>query len=346
MLIDSPRLGDYHEFRVCHSLGLSCNNREPYILEMKRHMPLDPQARQLLDSIAQANLPPISSLSPAQARQQMIAASAAVGEPEAVDSIEDRAIPGSGGEIPIRIYKPQGERLPIVVYYHGGGWVLGNLETHDGYCRALANASNAIVVSVDYRLAPEHKFPAAAEDAFDATRWVSENAGTIGGRSGPLAVAGDSAGGNLAAAVPLMARDRGGPSIGCQVLIYPITDHNLDTTSYQDFANDHLLTRDSMIWFWDQYCESDTDRNHAYLSPLRAEDLQGLPSALVMTAGYDPLCDEGEAYAEKLRQAGVAVALTRYDGMIHGFTRRFDLLDKAHEALNEVADAIKSALNS
>ena len=309
-------------------------------------MPLDPQVRQLLDSVAQANLPPINSLSPAKARQQMIASSAALGESEAVGSIEDRTIPGSGGEIPIRIYKPAGEQLPIVVYYHGGGWVLGNLETHDGYCRALANASGAIVVSVDYRLAPEHKFPAAVEDAYDATCWVSENAIAIGGRSGPIAVAGDSAGGNLAAAVPLMARDRGGPSIGCQVLIYPITDHNVDTPSYQEFANDHLLTRDAMIWFWNENCESDTDRNHSFLSPLRAKDLSGLPSALVITAGYDPLRDEGEAYAEKLRQAGVAVALTRYDGMIHGFTRRFDLLDKAHEALNEVADAIKAALNS
>jgi len=309
-------------------------------------MPLDPQVRRLLDRIARANLPPINTLPTAKARQQMIDASAALGKPESVDSIEDRTVPGSGGAIPIRIYKPAGEQLPIVVYFHGGGWVLGNIDTHDGYCRALANASGAIVVSVDYRLAPEHKFPAAVEDAYDAVRWVSENAIAIGGKSGPLAVAGDSAGGNLAAVVPLMARDRSGPSIGCQVLIYPITDHNLDTASYREFANDHFLTRDAMRWFWDEYCESDTDRDQACLSPLRAEDLQGLPSALVITAGYDPLRDEGEAYAKKLRQAGVAVALTRYDGMIHGFTRRFDLLDKAREALDEVADVIRNALNS
>ena len=311
-------------------------------------MSLDPQVRQLIDSVAQAGLPPISTLSLAAARQQMINSTALLGPPEAVDSIEDRMIPGSGGEIPIRIYKPAGEKLPIVVFFHGGGWVLGSIETHDGYCRSLANASQTIVVSVDYRLAPEHKFPAAAEDAYAATRWVSENAMTIGGRSGPLAVAGDSAGGNLAAVVPLMARDRlardrGEPLIGCQVLIYPITDHNLDRASYQEFANDYLLTRDAMIWFWDHYCASETDRNHAYLSPLRAENLQGLPPTLVITAGYDPLRDEGEAYAEKLREAGVAVSLTRYDGMIHGFTRRFDVLDKAHEALDEVASMIRDA---
>lgn len=309
-------------------------------------MSLDPQVRRLLDIIAQSDLPPINSLSPAKARQQMIDGSAALGKLDAVDSVEDRTVPGSGGAIPIRIYRPAGERLPIVVYFHGGGWVLGNIDTHDGYCRSLANASGAIVVSVDYRLAPEHKFPAAVEDAYDAVRWVSENAIAIGGRSGPLAVAGDSAGGNLAAVVPLMSRDRSGPSIGCQVLIYPITDRDLDTGSYREVANDHFLTRDAMIWFWDEYCEPETDRDHAYLSPLRAENLQGLPPALVITAGYDPLRDEGEAYARKLRQAGVAVTLTRYDGMIHGFARRFDLLDKAHAALEEVADVIKGELNS
>jgi acetyl esterase len=311
---------------------------------MKNPMSLDPQVQRFLANVAKAELPPITQLSPAEARQQMIDASAAMGKPEAVDSIEDRTIPGSGGDIPIRIYKPAGEELPIVVYFHGGGWVLGNIDTHDGYCRSLANASDAIVVSVDYRLAPEHKYPAAAEDAYEATRWVNENAVAIGGRTGPLAVAGDSAGGNLAAVVPLMARDRGEPMVGCQVLIYPITDCNVDTASYQDFANDHLLTRDAMIWFWDHYCELETDRDHAYLSPLRAESLQGLPKTLVITAGYDPLRDEGEAYAEKLREAGVAVTLTRYEGMIHGFTRRFNLLDKAQTALEEVATAIRDLL--
>lgn len=305
-------------------------------------MSLDPQAKQLLDSLAQTDLPAINTLSPTEARQQMLNATAGLGKPEAVDSLEDRRIPGSGGEIPLRIYKPSGERLPIVVYFHGGGWVLGGIETHDGYCRALANASRSMVVSVDYRLAPEHKYPAAAEDAYEATRWVSEHAVALGGRPDSLAVVGDSAGGNLAAAVTLMARDRGGPKINCQVLIYPITDHDFNTASYQEFANGYLLTRDAMIWFWDLYCEAETDRAHRYLSPLRAKNLQGLPPTLLITAGHDPLRDEGEAYAHKLRQAGVSVTLTRYEGMLHGFTRRFDILDKAHEALQQVAAAISN----
>ncbi len=304
-------------------------------------MPLDPQVEKLLAEMAAAALPPINELSPAEARQQMIDASAALGKPQAVESVEDHTIRGSGGEIPVRIYRPAGERLPVVVYFHGGGWVIGSLNTHDGYCRALANAAPAIVVSVDYRLAPEHKFPAAAEDAYDATCWASENAGAIGGRSGPLAVAGDSAGGNLAAAVALMARDRRGPAIGCQALIYPITDGDFDTPSYHNFATGYFLTRDAMIWFWEQYCAAETDRRHAYLSPLRAENLRGLPPALVITAEYDPLRDEGEAFAAQLRAAGTDVRLTRYDGMIHGFARRLNLFDQAQTALDEVADSLR-----
>lgn len=304
-------------------------------------MSVDPQVRKMLDSLSKADVPPLNTLSPAEAREQMVAASATLGAPDSVDSIEDRAIPGSGGAIPIRIYKPAGDGLPMVVYFHGGGWVIGSVETHDGYCRKLANAARAIVVSVDYRLAPEHKFPAAAEDAYAATRWASEHASEIGGDAGSLVVAGDSAGGNLAAVVSLMARDRGGPSIGLQVLIYPITDCDFGTASYREFADDYFLTRDAMIWFCEHYCAADTDRDNPYLSPLRAENLQGLPAALVIVAGYDPLRDEGIAYAEKLRSAGVAVTLTNYDGMIHGFTRRFNLLDKASDALDEVAAAIK-----
>jgi len=308
-------------------------------------MPLDAQVQKLLDSLAQADLPPLNELSPADARQQMLDASQALGKSQQVDSVEDRSILVSNGEIPARIYKPAGEGLPVVVYFHGGGWVIGSVDTHDGYCRALANQTKVVVVSVDYRLAPEHKFPAAAEDAYDATRWVSENSRAIGGRPDALAVAGDSAGGNLATVVALMARDRGGPRIGLQVLIYPITDHDFEAATYRKFEDGYFLTRDAMIWFWDQYCSPDTDRNQAYLAPLRANDLSGLPPALVLTAEYDPLCDEGEAYAERLRQAGVAVKLTRYDGMIHGFVRRLNYLDAAQVALDEVATSISNALS-
>ena len=305
-------------------------------------MSLDPQARELLANAQKAALPPINELAPAQARQQMLDVSATLGEGPAVNSIEDRTIPGPAGEIAVRIYRPAGESLPVVVYFHGGGWVIGNIDTHDAYCRSLAVAANAVVVSVDYRLAPEHKFPAAAEDAYAAAGWASDHAVALGGNPRSVVVAGDSAGGNLAGVVTLMARDRGGPSIARQVLIYPITDCDFNTNSYREFATGHFLTREAMIWFWDQYCTPGTERHQANLSPLRAKSLRDLPPALIVTAECDPLRDEGEAYAVKLREAGVDVTLTRYDGMIHGFIRRFDALDKAHDALQEVAAMVRN----
>ena len=309
-------------------------------------MRLDPQVEQLLVSISKLNLPPITQLTPAEARQRMLDTCAVLGVPEDVDSIEDRTISGRDVCIPVRIYKPGGETRAVVVYLHGGGWVIGSVETHDGYCRALANAASSVVVSVDYRLAPEHKFPAAAEDCYDATRWTNENLGRIASTSSPLIVAGDSAGGNLATAVALMARDRGGPSIAKQILIYPITDHDFDVASYKEFADGYFLTRDAMMWFWDLYCTSQTDRSQPYLSPLRADNLQHLPPALIMTAEFDPLRDEGTKYADKLVAAGIDVTLTQYDGMIHGFTRRLNLFDQARAALKEVADAIIAAANA
>ena len=304
-------------------------------------MSIDPQVRQLLNSVARAGLPPVYELSPAAARQQMVDGSAALGDPEPIHRIRNESIPVPDGSIAIRIYHPSGQNLPVVVYFHGGGWVMGSIETHDGYCRLLANAARAIVVSVDYRLAPEHKFPTAAEDAYTATCWASEQAEAIGGRSGPVVVAGDSAGGNLAAVVALMARDRLGPSIGGQILIYPITDCDLNTESYRAYSEGYFLTRPAMEWFWDQYCLPDTDRQQAYLSPLRSENLSDLPPGLIVTAEYDPLRDEAEAYADRLRQAGVEVELSRYAGMIHGFTRRFRLLDQARQALYEVAAMVR-----
>lgn len=307
-------------------------------------MPLHPRVEKLLSSLSQSGLKPIYETPLAEARSLMIETSKLLGPPEPVFSIKDLTIPGPVGEILIRVYRPEGDALPVVVYFHGGGWVIGSVDSHDGYCRTVANASNAIVVSVEYRLAPEHGFPAAAEDAYAATKWVAENATTLGGKSGVIGVAGDSAGGNLAAAAALMARDRGGPDIGCQVLIYPITDCNFDTTSYVDFADDYFLTRQAMIWFWDQYCPDEADRKHPYVSPLRAETLSNLPPALILTAEYDPLRDEGETYAAELSKAGVEAQAIRYDGMIHGFTRRFQLLDEAEAALRETVNMIQSRL--
>lgn len=303
-------------------------------------MPLDPQVQKFLDEMASAGGLPIEQLPPADARRQMAAGTTDLGKSEAVEKVIKRRIPGAEGEVRVRIYHPGGASLPVVVYFHGGGWVLGSIATHDGYCRALANAAKAIVVSVDYRLAPEHPYPAAVHDAYAAVCWASQQMAELGARPGPIVVAGDSAGGNLAAAATLMARERGGPEIRYQVLVYPITDHDFETGSYRDFANGYFLTREAMRWFWNHYCPDATRRNDAFASPLRADDLGGLPPALVITAEFDPLRDEGEAYALRLREAGVEVTYRRYDGMIHGFSRRLNQFRQAKGALQEVAQAI------
>lgn len=308
-------------------------------------MPLDPQARKLLDQIAQAGIAPFHTLTPQQARDQMLIASRFVGPVEEVHALEDREVPGPEGVIPIRVYRPHdGDALPAVVFFHGGCWLMGDIRTHDGYCRAVANRSGTIVVSVDYRLAPEHKYPTAAEDAFAATRWVAEQAAAIGADASRIAVMGDSAGGNLAAVVALMARDRGGPPLAFQLLIYPITDFNLDTPSYRENATGFHLTRDDMVWSWGHYLRNELEGYQPYASPSRADDFRGLPPAFILTAEYDPLRDEGETYARKLEDAGVPVTLKRYDGMIHGFVRRTDLLDKAREAMSDIAATLRTAL--
>ena len=307
-------------------------------------MPLDPQAKAVLDQMAALGLPAMITLSPEQARRQMEMRRAAAPPGDPVAHVEDRAIPGPAGDIPIRIYTPEASgTLPVLVYFHGGGWVIGSIETHDATSRALANAAGCIVVSVDYRLAPEHKFPAAAEDAYAATKWVAESAAALGGDPRRIAVGGDSAGGNLAAAVCLMARDRGGPSLAYQVLIYPVTDYSFDTPSYRENAEGYLLTKDSMGWFWNHYLRDESDGRNPYASPLRAESLAGLPPALIITAEFDPLRDEGEAYADRLREAGVPVACSRYDGMIHGFVGLATVLDKGKLAVGEAAGALRAA---
>lgn len=261
-----------------------------------------------------------------------------------VERVEDRLIPGPQGEIPIRIYADRGTRnRPAVLYYHGGGWVLGNLDTHDKVTRYLAAGSSCVVVSVNYRLAPEHPFPAAVEDAYAALQWVSTNAETIGVDPLRIAVAGDSAGGNLAAVVSLLARDRKGPPISCQALIYPVTDlSSLNTSSYRQFAEGFLLTKEGMEWFRSHYLPKMEDWNHPYASPLLAQDHRNLPLAIVITAQFDPLRDEGEAYAEKLRQAGVPVRLFRYDGMIHGFVSFPEVFRQARDALDRIAAEVNS----
>lgn len=311
-------------------------------------MELDPQVRKFLDRLAAANLPPLDQRSAEYARSQMALSTKFLGRLPRVAQVRDLKIPGPGGDLAIRAITPLDAApgpLPIVAYYHGGGWVAGDLDSHEGVCRALANAAGAVVVSVDYRLAPEHPFPAAAEDAHAAIVWLAEHAAEIGGDPARLAVCGDSAGGNLAAVAALMARDRCGPTIALQVLIYPITDFDLNTESYRLFAEGFHLTRSDMAWYWDQYAPDVNDRPLPYASPLRAEDLSGLPPALVVTAGYDVLRDEGESYARRLRESDTPVKLSRYEGMIHGFLRRYPFFDQGRIAIEEIGAELRRALS-
>jgi acetyl esterase len=270
------------------------------------------------------------------------------GEPETVGNVEDREIPGPEGNIPVRIYTPEGNGpFPVLVFFHGGGWVIGNIETHDVVCRSLTNQAGCITVSVDYRLAPEHKFPAAPEDCYAATQWVVANAVTFNGDLARVAVGGDSAGGNLAAVVALMARDRGGPKLVYQLLIYPATDYYLPgTQSIKDNAEGYFLTRDDMIWFIDHYLSGEEDTKHPYAFPLKAGDLSGLVPAMVITAEFDPLRDEGEMYAFQMQQAGVAVTARRYDGTIHGFVSLSGMIDLGKQALADAAAGLRSAFGS
>lgn len=297
-------------------------------------MPLDEQVEEFLTQMNSAKNKPYSQMPVEQARRQMVVATTLLGPGPKMHRTEEIAIEVEGGQIPVRVYHPADvQNLPVLIYFHGGGWVLGNVDTHDGYCRALAAGAGIKVVSVDYRLAPEHKFPTAAEDCYAATCWISKNAASLGGDPQRIAVGGDSAGGNLAAVVALMARDRSGPEIAFQLLNYPITDFDLETASYNENAAGYGLTKDTMNWFWNHYLPTPKDASNPYACPLKAESLASLPPALVVTAEYDPLRDEGEAYARRLSKEGGATELVRYDGMIHGFTRRYRIWPAAGDAI-------------
>jgi acetyl esterase len=307
-------------------------------------MALDPQVRAILDQIAEIGNRPLHEQSVREARQGAAAMAAMQDPPAPVAGVEDRNLPGPGGALPVRIYVPFGTGpFPVVMYFHGGGWVIGGIESSDGLCRSLANASRCIVVSVDYRLAPEHPFPAAVDDAFAATLWAAENASSLGGDPLRIAVCGDSAGGNLAAVVAQIARDRGNLTIQFQLLIYPVTDAACDTPSYSENAEGYFLTKNGMQWFWNHYIPKKVDREQPGASPLRAGNFAGLPDALVITAEFDPLRDEGERYAELMRAAGTSVQLTRYDGMIHGFFTMSGMIDQGKTAMRQSAAALRAA---
>lgn len=301
---------------------------------------INPKITALLQDMARQGAPPVQTLAPTAARQtrnpilQHLS-----GSPEPVSKVEDRSIPGPGGDLPIRIYTPEGSGpFPALIFFHGGGYVIGNLDTHDNPCRALANKTPCVVVSVDYRLAPEHKFPAAVEDAYAATQWVATNAGLIGADPDRIAVAGDSAGGNLATVVSMIAENKGGPSLKYQILVYPITDlSNVDTESYHEHGAGYLLTRDGMIYYRDHYIAHANERKDPYASPLLAEDLSGLPPTLLIAAEFDVLKDEGKAYADRLKQAGVPVTYSLYEDMIHAFFNLGGVTGRAHDAIDEAA---------
>jgi acetyl esterase len=309
---------------------------------------LNPQAQQVCDLIVASGRPPIETLSPTEARIAFLAARPILQpDPEPVDEVLALEAQGPGGTIPLRFYRGRGvgrdKPAPALVYFHGGGWVIGDLESHDQLCRALANATPAIVVSVDYRLAPEHKFPAAAEDAIAATRWIAANGQRLGIDAARLAVGGDSAGGNLAAVVSIDARDRGGPQLAFQFLIYPATDMRMGWPSLDRHAQQLPLTRAGMKWFIDHYIARPEEKTDWRASPLLAKSLAGLPPALVLTAGFDPLCDEGEAYAQALQKAGVAVTLERFEGQIHGFVTMGRIIDDSGRAISMGAAALRRA---
>jgi len=306
-------------------------------------MPLHPQVRTIMDQMTAAG-PPLHHLSPAEARKAVLAMRATQGELERVAKVEDRSFRGPAGELPLRIYTPDGRGpFPVLIYFHGGGWVVGSIEIVDASCRSLANLAGCMVVSAGYRLAPEHKFPAAADDCYAATRWVALHAASFSGDPARLAVGGESAGANLAAVAALMAQERGAPSLVHQLLAYPVLNYAFDTPSYRENGDGYFLTKDMMVWFWRQYLRDETDGENPSASPLRSQYLRGVAPATILAAEFDPLRDEAEAYAARLREAGVPVTYTCYKGLIHGFFGMAKVVEPAKKALEDAAAALRAA---
>jgi acetyl esterase len=305
-------------------------------------MPLHPQVKDLMDRRAALGFADFRDVTPAVARANAVAAKATIpSDQEPVGEITERSIAGPVGEIPIRIYRPTTEGPhPLIMLFHGGGWVIGDLDSEDSTSRGLVNRVNAVLISVDYRMAPEVRFPGAPEDCYAATVWAAQHAEELGIDASNIAVAGTSAGGNLSAAVALMARDRGGPTIKHQVLFCPVIDHDFERPSVIANAEGYGLTRDGMIWFWDQYIGPDGDPLHPYASPIRAKDLSRLADTTVIAAQYDPLLDEAADYASALKDAGNDVTFTEYKGMTHGFNGSFGLIDDAIKACEEASAGI------
>lgn len=315
-----------------------------------------PAMKSVLDQLAALGGKPIETLTPAEARRQPTPADAVKAlldeqgkstAPEPVGNVEDRTIPGAAGPIPVRIYTPKGEGpFPVVVYYHGGGWVIATINTYDASARALTNAANAVVVSVEYRKAPENKFPAAHEDALAAYRWALENTAEINGDPSRVAVAGESAGGNLAAAVAMLAADQGLQPPVHQLLVYPIANYAFDSESYRQNAQAKPLNAATMRWFFDHYLSSPAEGRDPRISLVSADDLSGLPPATVITAEIDPLRSEGQRYAELLDEAGVAVDARNYEGVTHEFFGMGAVLPQAKEAVNQAGGNLREVFEA
>lgn len=307
---------------------------------------IDPEARVYLDWMQALGLPPLAEQGPEEARRlSRMRVPMLAGEPEPLERVDDISIPGQVGSIPGRLYAPvRGQTLPALLYMHGGGWVVGDLDSHDSFCRALARRAGCLVLSIDYRLAPEHRFPAAVDDAWAGLEWLHENASSIGADPDRLAVVGDSSGGNLAAVVARRAHERGGPALAAQVLIYPVTNFDFDTPSYSAAATGYGLTRDSMRWYWEQYLADPHQGSSPDASPLRAGGLSGLAPALVITCELDPLASEGSAYAAALHSAGVRVEHIHEADMIHGYIRMAGAIGRARKSWDDCAHFLRREL--
>jgi acetyl esterase len=303
-----------------------------------------PEVGALLDELIAAGRPSSRTLPLPDGRRNFDEMIDPLTDHPEVGAVEDREIALDGRDVPVRIYRPaEPARAGVAVFFHGGGWVFGDLESHDGVCRSITRASGIATVAVHYRRAPEHPFPAALEDAVGVVRWLAAHGGDIGVDARPLAVVGDSSGANLAAAVSLVLRDEGDSPVAFQALLYPVTDPAMDTESYRENADDPFLSADEMVWYWAQYGDGKApDHPRAALS--MASDLSGLPPTYLLTAGFDPLRDEGRAFGEALRRAGVPVRSSEYGDMPHGFLLFAGRLSRAQEGLSEVADAIAAGL--
>ncbi len=307
-------------------------------------MALRDEAQMFVDGLAAMEFPPFETMDVETQRAILDPVVDSDVEPPTIHSSIDQTVPGFAGDIAIRVYRPTAEAdLPVVLFFHGGGWVIGTLDSHDALCRSIANAAAAVVVSVDYRLAPEHRYPAAFDDCAAVTAWVHANTAELGVDGSKIAVAGDSAGGNLAAAVALLARDQDGPKLAAQLLIYPACNlAETNTASYGANGEGYLLTSGWMDWFIDQYVPETADRTEIHASPALSESHSEVAPALVLTAEYDLLLDDGKAYADTLRDAGVDVEYFCFDGHVHGFASQIGVMDAADEAVAKMAAFLAS----